>query len=241
MSTDTLARLVPSGIDAAANVGAVLNEAGKRVLAMLDGAGPSYSVQELDELRRRWCGFVAAASARRLAGTAIAHAVERRIELEIGRRLLTLKVSEVPELPLSEVTTCRLFARYEHVVLDVIERGTNGHPATRNRCMVAIRQYRDAVGDVPKTGRKLRRARKVAASRRPVMADGQAMARLVGGNTSVLYGLIRRAQAACVEINDPASRAALDRVYSALVNAEADCVLLLQAERCRDEEEHRAS
>jgi hypothetical protein len=232
---ESMARFVPNSIAPTADVGAVLHEAADRVLVMLGRADESTTITELDELRRRWSGFVAAAAARRLKGSAVAQAVERRIELEIGKRLLNTPRRLAPELTGNDVWTCRTFARYEHVVLDVIAAGTNAEPPTQNRCVTAIRAYRHETGDVAKTGRRARRVPKARpASQRAV--SGAQIAREVGGNTSVLYGLIRRAQAAHVAITDPANELAHAGIYRGLVEAEAQCVALLQAERVRSEQ-----
>lgn len=236
-----VATVVPGALARDADVGAVIHQAATKVLAMLDSSESTWSIDALLDLQCRWGAFIHMTKSRRERSTAIAQAVERRIEIEIGRILLGVKAASVSSmLEPNDISMFRLFARYAEVVLDVIEHSSNSVPPTRHRCSSAIRMHRYASGELKEATarpqnrpRPLRRNPPVPVSRARERPTDNALAREVGGVTSDLYGLIRRAQAIHCRIDDPAFPFAWQQIGQALIEAEMHCVALLQQERCR--------
>lgn len=219
--------VLPSSVPVGADVGAIVHDAASRVLGLID---EDSTLDDLADLGRRWDAFVAMVDARRRGGQATAQAVARRIEREMGHRLLRMKASDIPTIHRDDAWMCRTFARFDHVVEDVLSSSTNASPPTRNRCLNAIRYYREQVGDIPVKGRRRTRpTRRPTGVSRPEV-DGADLARQVGGDTSALYSLIRRALKVHEAI-DPASDVVHAAIGRALIEAEAQCVVLLQVER----------
>jgi hypothetical protein len=215
-----------------ANLGESVHDAAETVLAVLATLDDSeQSLYDLDELHRRWGAFTKRIDARRRGGSATAQMVERRIEMAMGRLLLNMRGKTWGSLSHGDVWTCRIFARYPEVVEAVIAASTNDAPATRNRCVQAIRWHRYENGDPPTTGRRPRHTPRPDKRTPSRVREGTKLAREVSGDTSHLYAYIRKAQALIGNMNSPADRDAARAIYGALVDAEVYCVVLLRAER----------
>lgn len=232
------AALVLPDVRGTADISPAVNEACEQVVALIADMTDANSV---NDVRRKWEAFMRLVDVRRRRSTAKAHAASRIIETHLGRLILDQPAPD--SLTSSEVSEMRLMARYSHVVDRIIAEATNGSPATRNRCIKAIRAERMSNGELRPTRRDkdieaaraamIRRNRKFMAAAERIERDE--LARAGTGDLSVAYQRVRQALVAMSSLPDVVDVRLESAAAEALTVAEGHIVSLLRRQRWETE------
>jgi hypothetical protein len=166
VSAPAIRSLVPASIDPSSDEALAVREASQRIL---DAVALMDDVEMVVELNDQWRAFIGLVDGRRRRSTAQAEATSRRIEMRIGE--LTIGRTPPEELSDYELTTFRMFARWSDIVEQVIAESTNRSPASRNKCIEAIRWHRHQIGDLKSTSPRRRPVRTPRDEQRRLTAE----------------------------------------------------------------------